>query len=264
MTMTIHFGRHHLTVRRGLAWFLIMIGALVAFELFNFSTTEYALNSFFGPHDALGLASWATILSIAFCGIDFAGLSRLFTTASEWRREPREVWFLTLAWLLGAGMNAIMTWWAVATALSENPALGNELVSRQQILQIVPVFVALLVWLTRVMLIGSLATLGDRLIQRGARVSTLQPAAARSAAPTRKHPAAAQVPDSRPLSASTAASGGGRASSVRAVGSPPAVARSAPASGQAASQPAASRGGMPIGAYGYRVATNQTSYVDLD
>ncbi|MBN2471659.1 MAG: hypothetical protein JXN59_13140, partial [Anaerolineae bacterium] len=216
--MTIHFGRHRLTLQRGLTWFLIMILALVAFELFNFSTTEYALNSFFGPHDALGLASWATVLALAFCGIDFAGLSRLFTPTADWRREPREVWFLTLAWLLGAAMNAIMTWWAITSALSENPALGNELVTRQQIMRIVPVFVAALVWLTRIMLIGSLATLGDQLFGRAGKATALHPARPATsrpaplperAAPTRQVPAA-----------NRGTASGARASSVRSLGSP--------------------------------------------
>jgi len=174
--MTIRLGHRRLILRRGLAWFLILVAALIAFELFNFSTTEYALGTCFGGHDALGLASWATVLAVAFCGIDFAGLSRLFTPESDFRREPREVWLLTGAWLLGALMNAAMTWWAVATALSENSSLGNTLVARDQILQAVPLFVAVLVWLTRVMLIGSLATSGDKLRARESRPGTLQAA----------------------------------------------------------------------------------------
>ncbi len=176
--MTIQLGHRRLILRRGLAWFLILVAALIAFELFNFSTTEYALGTFFGGHDALGLASWATVLAVAFCGIDFAGLSRLFTPESDFRREPKEVWLLTGAWLLGASMNAAMTWWAVTTALSENPALGNALVARDQILQAVPLFVAILVWLTRIMLIGSLATSGDKLRARNARPNPIQAARA--------------------------------------------------------------------------------------
>jgi hypothetical protein len=164
--MTVHLGQRQTTIRQGAGWLLIMVAALVAFELFNFSTTEYALGTFFAGHTALGMASWATVLSIAFCGLDFAGLSRLFTQSADWRKEPKEIWLLTLAWLLGAAMNAAMTWWAVTTALTENAFLGNELVSREQIIRIVPVAVAILVWLTRVTLIGSIATSGDHFINR--------------------------------------------------------------------------------------------------
>ena len=147
---------------RGLWFGLILLAALVAFELFNFSTTEYALNTLFGSHEALGLATWAQVLAIAFCGIDFAGLSRLFTPETG-RKEPKEIWLLTGAWFLGAGMNAIMTWWAVGSALAENSALGNELVSRADILHYGPIFIAGLVWLTRILIIGTFAFAGDHI-----------------------------------------------------------------------------------------------------
>jgi hypothetical protein len=281
--MAIQLGRRRFEIRRGIAWFLIMLGALVSFELFNYSTTEYALGTFFGRHDTLGMASWATVLAIAFCGIDFAGLSRLFTPESDWHKEPKEIWFLTLAWFLGAAMNATMTWWAVTTALTENAILGNELVTRQQILHIVPVFVAVLVWLTRVMLIGSIATSGEHLFGR---------ASARSAAITgRAAPlAAARVgrlagdgrpPLPEPLAASRASTAdNSRASSVRSyprrestpiprydqrraeTRSEPAALWQEPVFAQRRSEP---RGGMPIGARARQTAPREElAYVDLE
>ena len=120
---------------------LILIFALLAFEMFNFDTTRFALESLLGDVRFAGIA-WATILAIAFCAIDFAGLGRLFTP-ERGRDEPKEIWYLTGAWLLGATMNAVMTWWAVSTVLLGHE-LGNEVLSREQLLQIVPVFVAIL------------------------------------------------------------------------------------------------------------------------
>ena len=70
------FGRTHLS--RGLMFGLLIIGALLAFEAFNYSTTEFALSDLLGNLRFAGVR-WATILSIAFCGIDFAGIARLFT-----------------------------------------------------------------------------------------------------------------------------------------------------------------------------------------
>lgn len=64
------------------------------------------------------------------------------------------------AWLLGATMNAVMTWWAVSLTLL-NHQLGNEILDREQLLRIVPIFVALLVWLTRILFIGSLTVAGE-------------------------------------------------------------------------------------------------------
>ena len=140
---------------------MILIFALLAFEMFNFDTTRYALESLLGDIRFAGIA-WATILAIAFCAIDFAGLGRLFTP-ERGMGEPKEIWYLTGAWLLGATMNAVMTWWAVSTVLLGHE-LGNEILSREQLLRIVPVFVAILVWLTRILFIGALTMAGERLL----------------------------------------------------------------------------------------------------
>lgn len=137
----------------------ILLIALFAFELFNFDTTRYALNSLLGNITFMGLG-WSTILAVAFCAIDFAGLARLFTPQKTVKDEPKEVWFLMGAWLLGATMNAVMTWWAVSLTLL-NHQLGNEILDREQLLRIVPIFVALLVWLTRILFIGSLTVAGE-------------------------------------------------------------------------------------------------------
>ncbi|MCB9421439.1 MAG: hypothetical protein H6667_16670 [Ardenticatenaceae bacterium] len=137
--------------------FLLII-ALVAFEMFNFDTTRYALRNLLGDVTFLNLR-WATILAVAFCAIDFAGLARLFTP-ERGSEEPKAVWYLMGAWLLGATMNALMTWWAVSLTLLTHE-FGNEVMSRQQLLQIVPVFVAALVWLTRILFIGAFSVAGD-------------------------------------------------------------------------------------------------------
>lgn len=145
---------------------IILILALIAFEAFNFDTTRYALQNLLGDVRFAGFA-WATILAIAFCAIDFAGLARLLTP-ERGKDEPKEIWYLTGAWLLGATMNAVMTWWAVSTVLL-NHELGNEVLSRDQLIHIVPVFVAILVWLTRILFIGAITMAGERLLHTDAR-----------------------------------------------------------------------------------------------
>ncbi len=166
---------------RGLWLGLIMLAALAAFELFNFATTEYALETLFGLQNALGIATWATILAVAFCSIDFAGLSRLFTPETG-RKEPKEIWLLTGAWLLGAGMNALMTWWAIGSALSANPILGNELLSRADILHYGSIFIAGLVFFTRILIVSTFAFAGDHLFsadRRAGQVGIVEGAARR-------------------------------------------------------------------------------------
>jgi putative effector of murein hydrolase LrgA (UPF0299 family) len=138
----------------------VLLVALIAFEIFNFDTSQYALRSLLGEITFLGI-QWATILAIAFCAIDFAGLIRIFTP-EKGRQEPKEVWYLTGAWLLGATMNAILTWWAISLALL-NHNFGNEVLSREQLLLYVPIFVAVLVWLTRILFIGAFSVAGEHI-----------------------------------------------------------------------------------------------------
>jgi hypothetical protein len=144
---------------RGLLFGVLILGALVAFEIFNYSTTDFALNDLLG---GLSFASvrWATILAIAFCGIDFAGLARLFTP-ERGNGEPKEVWYLFGAWLLAATMNAILTWWGVAIAILSHESLGGTVIPRETMLKVVPVFVAIMVWVIRVLIIGSFSVTGS-------------------------------------------------------------------------------------------------------
>ena len=140
----------------------ILVIALVAFEIFNFDTTKYALFNLIGDVRFIGM-QWAAILAIAFCAIDFAGLVRLFTP-ERGMDEPKEVWYLMGAWLLGATMNAVMTWWAISLTLL-NHNFGNEVLSREQLLLYVPIFVAVLVWLTRILFIGAFSVAGEHIFE---------------------------------------------------------------------------------------------------
>lgn len=145
---------------RMVAVLAILVIALVAFEIFNFDTTRFALSSLLGDVEFMGM-TWASILAVAFCGIDFAGLIRIFSSAEAASKESA---YLMTAWLLGATMNAVMTWWAVSLTLLEN-SIGNEVLSREALLTYVPVFVATLVWLTRILFIGSMSAAGQALMR---------------------------------------------------------------------------------------------------
>lgn len=149
---------------RGLVWGLLIIAALFFFEIFNFSTTDFALTDLLGDLRFAGVR-WATILAIAFCGIDFAGIARLFTP-EQGAEEPAEVWYLFGAWLLGATMNAMLTWWGVSIAIVSHDSLGSAVVGRETLLQVVPIFVAVMVWLMRVLIIGTFSVAGERLFSQ--------------------------------------------------------------------------------------------------
>jgi hypothetical protein len=153
-----------LTVRRGMAWGVIIIAALLAFEMFNYSTTQFALNDVLGNLTFAGIR-WATILALAFCGIDFAGIARLFTP-EQGREEPAEVWYLFGAWILAAAMNATLTWWGVAVAIASHTNLSSEVISTTTLTKIVPVFVAIMVLLIRVLIIGTFSVKGGKLFSQ--------------------------------------------------------------------------------------------------
>ena len=144
--------------KRGMLTYLILGIALVGFEAINFSTTQYALTDLLGPVTFASI-QWATILSIAFCGIDFAGIARLFAP-EEADDRTREIWFLFGAWLLAATMNAMLTWWGISMALTQHTIRSTEIIDRKLLLQAVPVIVALMVWVTRILLIGSFSRAG--------------------------------------------------------------------------------------------------------
>lgn len=161
-------------LRRGLVFGALIIAALLAFEVFNYSTTDFALADLLGDLRFAGIR-WSTILAIAFCGIDFAGIARLFTP-EEGADEPAEVWYLFGAWLLAATMNAMLTWWGVSLAILNHQTLGNAVIERQTLLRVVPIFVAILVWLIRVLIIGTFSVAGERLFSQSNRRPGEQPA----------------------------------------------------------------------------------------
>jgi hypothetical protein len=153
--------RNRAHLERSAVFGIIIVGALLAFELFNYSTTDFALSDLLGNLKFVGMR-WSTVLSVAFCGIDFAGIARIFTPETG-KDERVEVWYLFGAWLLAATMNALLTWWGVSIAILGNHTLGNEVIDKSTLLKAVPVFVAFLVWLSRILLIGTFAIAGEGL-----------------------------------------------------------------------------------------------------
>lgn len=165
-------------IKRGVIFGGLIVTALLAFEVFNYSTTNFALSDVLGELEFLGI-TWATILSIAFCGIDFAGIARLFTP-EQGQDEPAEVWYLFGAWMLAALMNAILTWWGVSIAIINHQSLGNAVIARDTLLKVVPVFVAIMVWLIRVLIIGTISVAGDRLFSQAQLASSKRRSSRRS------------------------------------------------------------------------------------
>jgi hypothetical protein len=134
----------------------IIIAALVAFEVFNFSTTDFALRGMFGSQSAVGM-SWSTILALAFCGMDFAGIARLLAPRGA-ETESRDTWFLLGAWVLAAAMNAGLTWWGISIAVYNQPVDTALILDPMTFVTAVPVLVAVMVWVIRILIIGTLVS----------------------------------------------------------------------------------------------------------
>ena len=147
--------------KRGLIFGLIIFCALLAFEVFNYSSTFFALSDILGTL-AFGPVRWATMLAFAFCAIDFAGIARIFTP-EQGRDEPAEVWYLFAAWFLAATFNAILTWWGVSVAILQHNAAGGVLLGASAMTKVVPIFVAAMVLLIRVLLINTFSIAGERI-----------------------------------------------------------------------------------------------------
>ena len=175
--------------RRGSVFGFMIFGALIAFEIFNYSTTQFALQDILGSLKFLGI-EWATILAVAFCGIDFAGIARIFTP-EQGREEPNEVWYLFGAWLLAAAMNATLTWWGVSVAMENRQIAGTAIIDSSTLMTAVPVFVAIMVWVIRILIIGTFSSMGDRLFRGDTR--SRRPMATNSPVRPQPRPAISQT-----------------------------------------------------------------------
>ena len=144
--------------RLSITTFILIIG-LIAFEMFNYSTTDFALKDLLGDLKFAGFY-WSTILAVAFCLIDFAGIARLFMPGNK-LSDIKEDWFLFGAWFLAATMNAILTWWGVSMSIVNHSIMSSRIIDTETIHLVVPIFVSIMVWVTRILLIGSL-TLSDQ------------------------------------------------------------------------------------------------------
>lgn len=134
---------------------LMMIAALIALESFNFSTTEFALQDMLGSL-GMGMLRWSTILSLAFCGMDFAGIVRLLTYPRDGSKDDQGGWFLLGAWVLAAAMNTGLTWWGISVAIYNQPADSVLILDPLIFVTAIPVLVSLGVLIIRILIIGTL------------------------------------------------------------------------------------------------------------
>jgi len=147
-------------LRTGFFYALIIILAMAAFEAFNYSTTAFALKDLLGGLTFAGI-QWSTLLAVAFCGIDFAGIASLISQPHQ--RDNKDAWYLFGAWLIAGSANAALTWWGVSMAIASHPMGSAIVMNTTTLTSIVPIFVAVMVWVIRVLIISSLSTALERM-----------------------------------------------------------------------------------------------------
>ena len=153
----------NIRVRSGSVYGSIIILAMIAFESFNYGTTQFALQDLLGSLKFAGIP-WSTFLALAFCGIDFAGIARLISPDTR-KGDIKESWYLFGAWMLAATANAALTWWGVAVAINGHVLQSAAVINTQTLTHVVPVFVAILVWVIRILIIGSLSSALERITE---------------------------------------------------------------------------------------------------
>lgn len=160
LTRITHSFFKRIKLRSMSVYMAMIVAALAAFEIFNFSTTDFALRDILGSQGN-GLLPWATILSLAFCGMDIAGIARILTSQNEEGKE-KSSWYLLGAWVLAAAMNTGLTWWGISVVIYNQPAHAVMIVDPMTYVTVVPVIGAVMVWVMRVLIIGSLVSSFDK------------------------------------------------------------------------------------------------------
>jgi hypothetical protein len=119
----------------------------ISFELFNFSTTDFALRDILGNQGS-GMLAWSMILSLAFCGMDIAGIAKILASPKGDTGNTSS-WYLLGAWVLAAAIIASLTWWGISVAIYNQPAYAVMIIDRMAYVTVVPFLVVVMVWVIR-------------------------------------------------------------------------------------------------------------------
>lgn len=151
----------------------LLLFSMGLFEVFNFASTEFSLADLTGGIEFWGVR-WATLIALAFCGVDFAGVARIFTPETG-KDERKEVIMLYIGWLLAAVFNALLSWWGILQAMLQQGVPGNEVINHQMLVSWFPSFAAILILLIRFLLVGSIVTAFDTGPKKKAPIKTESP-----------------------------------------------------------------------------------------
>jgi hypothetical protein len=63
-------------------------------------------------------------------------------------------------------MNAGLTWWGISMAIINHTVQSTAVIDANTLTNIIPVFVALMVWIIRILIIGTLSVASERIFSR--------------------------------------------------------------------------------------------------
>jgi hypothetical protein len=162
---------------KSLIFFFVLLAALICFEIFNFDAARTGLRYFMGTRTFMGI-EWVMWLAMAACAADMIGMIRIFTEETNFKKESTFVIAATGVWILAATINSVLTWWTT-TLIVLDANVGNQVLSQETLIKAFPLLVAIFIWLLRIGLVATLASLGDKALH-----SIKLPAKKPSIAPT--------------------------------------------------------------------------------
>ena len=133
----------------------LLVFVFISVEIFSFSISYYALNDLLGEMDFWGIR-WATVLAIAFCGIGLAGFALNLPPQPAGKKSRREG-YLFGVWMAGATLNTILTWWGLSIVMANQPTGNARMIEPEVLANFIPVFMAVLAGLVRILISGTLA-----------------------------------------------------------------------------------------------------------
>ncbi len=60
-------------------------------------------------------------------------------------------------------MNAVLTWWGISMAIATHTIQSASVIDPEILYTVVPIFVAIMVWVIRILIIGSLSMAGEKI-----------------------------------------------------------------------------------------------------
>ena len=145
---------------------MLLLISLFVFEFVNYTTNVGAVESILGSRSVgllfYGQVSFAVLVGLAFCLVDFSGIARIFTP-QRGKDEPNAVRVLFIVWLLSAVLNAGLTWWVATIWVASSYGGQNPLVNYNTVLVWAPRIIATLFFLVHFGLVYTVALVGDDL-----------------------------------------------------------------------------------------------------